>query len=68
VLESGGDYAGAEELFKRALGIWEDSFDDDHPAVVNALVNLVAFYRARRMFEEAEQYENRAKAILMGNE
>ncbi|MEK7841288.1 MAG: tetratricopeptide repeat protein, partial [Deltaproteobacteria bacterium] len=57
------DYAKAEPLLLRALGIYEKSFGADHPSVAQSLNNLGALYVEMGQYAKAEQFMQRALAI-----
>ncbi len=56
-------YQEAEQLFKRALAIYEKSLGSDHPYVATSLNNLAGLYRAQGRFDEAEPLYERSLAI-----
>ncbi len=58
-----GDYAAAEQLFKKSLAIFVDAFGWDHPDVGSALSNLAELYFGSDRYPEAEQHYGWALAI-----
>ena len=62
-LDYAGDYAGAEPLFWRALGINEKTLGMDHPSVATNLTNLAALLQARGDYPGAEALFRRSLAI-----
>ena len=63
VLNGLGDYAGAEPLFERALGIWEKSPPESELHRATALHGLAGVYYARGEIEAAGPLLRRALAI-----
>jgi tetratricopeptide (TPR) repeat protein len=59
-----GRYAEAEPLYRRALGIWEESLGPNHPNVAKGLSNLADFYHERGREPAAERLYMRAITIL----
>ena len=58
-----GDYADAEQLYKRSLAVDEKAFGPDHEETANSLNELAQTYRAQRKFAFAEPLYERALAI-----
>ena len=58
-----GEYAKAEPLNKRALGIYEKALGPKYPEVATSLENLAKLYRDANRPAEAEKLEQRAKKI-----
>ena len=58
------DLERAEELLRRALGIQEAKFDDDHPSVATRLLSLAEFLSIDNRQEAAIPYFERAIDIL----
>jgi hypothetical protein len=59
-----GRYTDAEPLYRRARGIWEQSFGSNHPKVGTVLENLAALLRKTGRSAEALPLEERAKEIF----
>jgi tetratricopeptide (TPR) repeat protein len=62
-LESAGDVAGAEGLFRRALNIAESALGPDHPDTAGTLNNLASLLEAKGNYTAAEALYWRALAI-----
>jgi tetratricopeptide (TPR) repeat protein len=58
-----GDYAHAEQLYKRSLAVDEKAFGPDHEEIANSLNNLAQTYRAQRKFSFAQPLYERALEI-----
>lgn len=58
-----GQYAQAEQLYRRAIGIWEQSRGPGDPEVATGLNNLATLQFTRGSYEEAEQLLQRALEI-----
>ena len=58
-----GEYAKAEPLYKRALGISEKALGPDHPSVALGLYNLGSLYDTLGDYEKAEPLYKRALEI-----
>lgn len=56
-------YDAAEPLFKRALDIWTARLGEQHPYVAMCLDKLARVYRHTDRTKEAQELEERAKAI-----
>jgi tetratricopeptide (TPR) repeat protein len=63
VYDAQGQYAQAEPLYKRSLGILEKTLGPDHPDVATSLNNLAGLYHATNRAREAEALETRAARI-----
>jgi tetratricopeptide (TPR) repeat protein len=63
VFEAQGKYADAEELFKRALAIYEKARGASQPIVANTLNNLAAVYDEQGKYADAEGLYKRTLAI-----
>jgi tetratricopeptide (TPR) repeat protein len=59
----GGDYAGAEPLYRRALAIDEKAHVEDHPDVARDLHNLALLLYSKGDYLRAEPLYRRALAI-----
>jgi hypothetical protein len=57
------EYAQAEPLFTRALGIHEKALGLNHPRVAASREKMAKLYRATDRQREAEKLEERAVAI-----
>jgi tetratricopeptide (TPR) repeat protein len=57
------DYRQAEPLYRRALGIWEQSLGQNHPNVATDLNNLAMLLKNTNHLAEAEPLFRRALAI-----
>ena len=64
LLETKGNLAEAELLYRRALVIREEKLGTDHPDVANTLNNLAGLLKTKRDFAEAEPLYRRALGIL----
>lgn len=53
----------AEQLFKRAIQIFEDSYDPDHPQVLSAYTNLSGVYFRQERNQEADQLVENARKV-----
>ncbi len=62
-LKEGGDYAGAEPLFRRALALDEKAQGPDHPTVATELNNLAELLREKGDYAGAERLYRRALSI-----
>ena len=62
-LESAGDVAGAEGLFRRALNIAESALGPDHPDTAGTVNNLASLLEAKGNYTDAEALYRRALAI-----
>ena len=58
-----GRYAEAEPILKRALEIWENVPNPDHPDMTETLKNLTTLYRATDRTDEADVLEQRIARI-----
>jgi hypothetical protein len=56
-------YDAAEQLYKRALAIWEKSLGSDHPHVASGLESYATLLRSTKRQNEAIKLEARASAI-----
>jgi tetratricopeptide (TPR) repeat protein len=63
VYEAQGKYVDAEELFKRALAIYEKTRGASQPIVANTINNLAAVYDEQGKYADAEGLYKRALAI-----
>lgn len=66
-----GDYTKAEQLYQRALGMYEKIFGVEDTHVATTLNNLALVYYSKGDYEKAEQFFQRALAIretVLGNE
>lgn len=59
-----GQYAQAEPLLRRALGIFEKALGPNYPDVALSLNNLALLYHAQGQYAQAEALFRRALAIL----
>ena len=64
VLGHQGDYAGAEEAYRRSLATGERAWGVDSPKLVEVLTSLGAVLHLRRDYAEAETVERRRLAIV----
>ena len=62
-LESKGDYAAAELLYRRALAIAEKALGPDHPETAGSLNNLASLLESKGDYAAAEPLYRRALAI-----
>ena len=62
-LESKGDYAAAEPLYRRALAIAEKALGPDHPHTATSLENLAGLLESKGDYKGAEPLYRRALAI-----
>jgi tetratricopeptide (TPR) repeat protein len=58
-----GKYSEAENLYKRALVIWEKALGPDHPHIATVLENMAGFYRKIDRADDAKRLEERVKRI-----
>jgi tetratricopeptide (TPR) repeat protein/CHAT domain-containing protein len=58
-----GNYAQAEDLYKRALAIREKTLGTNHPEVAKVLHNLAYVYESQGKYLDAESFNKRALAI-----
>jgi tetratricopeptide (TPR) repeat protein/DNA-binding XRE family transcriptional regulator len=58
-----GFYEQAEQLYQRALAIWEQTSGLDHPQVAYPLLGLAVLYSVQRRTEQAEPLYQRALSI-----
>jgi tetratricopeptide (TPR) repeat protein len=63
VYKEQGKYADAEELYRRALAIYERTIGAAHPNAANALHNLANVYVAQGKYADAEGLYKRVLAI-----
>ena len=63
ILKTMGQYAVAEPLYRRALGIYEKALGKDHPNVATSLNNLALLLASQGKYVEAEPLYRRALAI-----
>jgi len=63
LLESKGDYAGAEPLYRRALAIAEKTLGPNHPNTATALDNLAGLLESGGDVAGAEPLYRRALSI-----
>ncbi len=64
VYRSQGKFDEAEENYKRAVGILENSVGAQHPNLATVLNNLAVLYRKQRKFDEAESLYRRVLNIV----
>ena len=64
VLESKGDYAGAETLHRRALEASERVLGGEHPHTLGSVDNLAGVLASKGDYAGAEPLYRRALAIL----
>ena len=58
-----GQYAEAEPFYQRSLAIWEKALGPEHPDVATILENYADLLRELDRNREAEELEERARAI-----
>jgi len=58
-----GQYAQAEPLYLRALAILEKALGPDHPSVAKSLANYADLLQKTGPTAEADELEERARAI-----
>ena len=63
MLESKGDYAAAEPLYRRALAIAEKTLGPDHPNTAMSLDNLAGLLASKGDYAAAEPLYRRALGI-----
>jgi hypothetical protein len=65
IYTSQGRYGDAENLYLRAIGIWERSVGSAHPDVAGCLLNYAAALRKVHRNKEAHQLQARAKESIV---
>ena len=63
IYQAQGRYAKAEELYRRALAIYEEVLGPEQPQLARGLENLAALLRETGRKEQAEELAARAKAL-----
>jgi len=53
----------AENLFRRALAIWEKTLGPNHPNVATCLSNIAFNYLRQEKYAEAEEFSQRSLSI-----
>jgi len=61
---SQGKYDQAEQLYQRALKIWEKVMDTEHPHTLKSIEGLVDLYTKTGELEKAKVYSDRLENIL----
>ena len=64
LLESKGDYAAAEPLYREALAMTRSTLGDEHPLVGRSLRNLAVVLKGQGKMSEAEPLAREARVVL----